>query len=174
MERSTTFTMSEHDLLVAGRRYVYFSLTERRTMIRLGLLWLAALVVSVGLFMFLRPGRYELLEILPIAVLIATLGAFIVPVLVPLITLPIVTKRRYKQDAMIRRPLTMSWTETHFRAETEGVTNNLPWVDYVKWCEDKDQFLFFLSDYNYQILPKRVLSGAQIADIGAVVQAARG
>lgn len=173
MDRSTTFTMSERDLLVAGRRSVYFSLTDRRTMGRLVLLWLTALALSIVLFMALRPGRYELLDIVPIAALIATLAAFIVPVLVPLITLPIVTKRRYQQDAMIRRPLTMSWTDTHFRAETEGVTNNLPWVDYVKWCEDKDQFLFFLSDYNYQILPKRVLSGAQIEDVRSAVQTAR-
>jgi hypothetical protein len=173
MDRSTTFTMSERDLLMAGRRAVYFNLTDRRTMIRLGLLWLAALLASVVMFMVLRPGRYELLNIVPIAALIATLGAIVVPVLIPLLTLPIAIRRRYKQDAVIRRPLTMSWTETHFRAETEGVSNNLPWQDYVRWCEGSHQFLFFLSDYNYQILPKRVLSAEQIADIRGVVQAAR-
>ncbi|UYO00087.1 MAG: YcxB family protein [Devosia sp.] len=173
MDRSTTFTMSKDDLMSAGRRAVFFSLSQRRTMIRLGLLWLAALIIVIGIFMLARPGRYDLLGILPIALLIATTAAVVAPTVLPLISLPMVIRRRFAQDATLRRPLTMSWTDTHFRAETEGLSNNLPWADYVKWAEGKEQFLFFLSDYNYQILPKRVLTEAQVTDIRAVIQAAR-
>lgn len=174
MDRSTTFTLSERDMLNAGRRYVFFSMTERRTVIRLGLVWLVGLAVGVAVFMVLGGGRYDFWRAMFPALMFATIGVILVPLAVPLITLPFVVKRRFRQDAMLRRPLFISWSDTHYRVETEGVTNNLLWADYSKWCEDKSQFLFFLSDYNYQILPKRVLSMEQIADLRAAVIAARG
>lgn len=173
MNRETSFTLAERDLLVAGRRYVFSSLSERRTLVRLILVWIGAVLACLAMFHFLGTGRMELSTSVGIAMVIATLGAFVVPAAVPLLTLPIVTKRRFKQDAMLRKPLTVRWSETHYRVETDDTTNNLLWTDYAKWREDEKQFLFFLSDYNYQILPKRALTPEQVADIRAVVTAAR-
>lgn len=173
MDRATTLTLTEQDLRLAGRRHVFSSLTQRQTMIRLGIIWLGAFVVSIGMFLVLGTGKFAFWQASALALAVATIGAIGVPILMPLLALPMAIKRRFRQDAMLRQPLTVTWTDSHYRVETESTTNNLPWRDYARWCEDEAQFLFFLSDYTYQVLPKRVLTPEQVADIRAVVTTAR-
>ena len=89
----------------------------------------------------------------------------------PLALSPLVIRRRFKQDKLVRKPVSAGWDEEAYEAEQPGVHNRIAWRDYMKIREDRHLFLFFISDYSYQILPKRALTQEQIADLQRVLAA---
>lgn len=172
MNRKTTFTLDELDLRRAVRLHAFSAFREKRTLIRMALLWLIAMAAFIAFFSAAGMPWPELRgNLLPVAlVIVATILGFGLGL--PLALSPLVIRRRFKQDKLVRKPVSAGWDEEAYEAEQPGVHNRIPWSDYMKIREDQHLFLFFMSDYNYQILPKRVLTSEQIADLQRVLAAA--
>ena len=111
-----------------------------------------------------RTVRALLALIIAATILVFSLG-------IPLALGPLVIRRRFKQDKLVRKPVSASWDEETYDAEQPGARNHIPWRDYMRIREDKHLFLFFISDYSYQILPKRALTAEQIADLQQILSA---
>lgn len=169
MDRTATFTLTELDLRRSSRLQVLGSIGETRTIIRLVVVWVvgivgyAAVMSAVGVPW---PRVRGSLPTLALALVGAILG---VTVVLPLLLGPLVIRRRFRQEKQLTKPVSVRWDEEVYEAEQPGIQNRIPWADYAKRREDRHLFLFFMSDYNYQILPKRVLSEAQIADIRRIL-----
>lgn len=169
MNRRTTFTLDELDLRRAVRLHAFSGIREKQTIIRLAVLWTIAMAAFVGFFSAagtpwptLRGHLWPLALVITATILGTSLG-------IPLAFSPLMIRRRFKQDKLVRKPVSASWDEEAYEAEQPGVHNRIPWGDYMKIREDQHLFLFFLSDYNYQILPKRVLTPEQVADLQRVL-----
>lgn len=170
MSRKTTFTLSEADLRQGVRLHVFSALRETRTIIRLSTLWVVA-TAALTAFNASSASWSGLLHGLPISALIVTAAIFGVAVGVPLALSPFAIHRRFQQDKLVRQPVSVSWDEEAYEAEQPGVHNRISWRDYAKWREDRHLFVFFMSDYNYQILPKHALTAEQIADLRRTLSA---
>lgn len=171
MNRKATFTLDELDLRRAVRLHAFSGIREKRTIIRLALLWFIAMAAFIGFFSAAGMPWPELRgNLLPFAlIIIATILLFSLGI--PLALGPLVIRRRFKQDKLVRKPVSASWDEEAYEAEQPGARNHIPWRDYMKTREDRHLFLFFISDYSYQILPKRALTAEQIADLQRVLAA---
>ena len=171
MNRRTTFTLDELDLRRAVRLHAFSGFREKKTLVRMAVLWAIAMAAFVGFFCVAGMPWPELRgNLLPFALIIlATILSFSLGI--PLAVSPLVIRRRFKQDKLVRKPVSASWDEEAYEAEQPGARNHIPWRDYMNIREDRHLFLFFLSDYNYQILPKRALTSEQIADLQRVLAA---
>ncbi len=171
MNRRTTFTLDELDLRRAVRLHAFSAFREKKTLVRMAVLWAIAMAVVVGFFLaagtpwpVLRGHLWPLALVITATILGTSLG-------IPLALSPLVIRRRFRQEKLIRQPVSAGWDEEAYEAEQPGVHNRIPWGDYMKIREDQHLFLFFMSDYNYQILPKRALTAGQIADLQRVLAA---
>ncbi len=175
MNRKATFTLSERDLRRAGRLHVFSAMRDPRTITRVSLLWIVAMALLVGFLHLIGTPWPELRGNLPLFALIMaapTFGvAFVFPLALGSILGPIVIRRRFRQDKLLRQAATASWDEDAYEVEQPGIYNRIPWGDYSKWREDRHLFMFFRSDYSYQVLPKRALTEEQIEDIRRVLPA---
>jgi hypothetical protein len=170
-DRKATFTLDELDLRRAVRLHAFSGMREKQTNIRLIVLWFIGMAAFVGFFSAAGMPWPELRgNLLPIAlVMVATILVFSLGI--PLALGPLVIRRRFKQDKLVRKPVSASWDEEAYEAEQPSARNHIPWRDYMKIREDKHLFLFFISDYSYQILPKRALTTEQITDLQRVLAA---
>lgn len=171
MNRKTTFTLDELDLRRAVRLHAFSGIREKRTIIRLAVLGASARAAFIGFFSAAGMPWPELRGNLPAFALIITAAILGTGLGIPLALSPLVIRRRFKQEKLIRLPVSAGWDEEAYEAEQPGVHNRFTWRDYMKIREDQHLFLFFLSDYNYQILPKRVLNQEQIEDLQRVLAA---
>lgn len=171
MNRKATFTLDELDLRRAVRLHAFSGICEKRTIIRLALLWFIAMAAFIGFFSAAgMPGPELRGNLLPFALIIVAI-ILVFSLGIPLALGPLVIHRRFKQDKLVRKPVSASWDEEAYEAEQPGARNHIPWRDYMKTREDQHLFLFFISDYSYQILPKRALTAEQIADLQRVLAA---
>ncbi|KLJ00371.1 YcxB family protein [Luteimonas sp. FCS-9] len=171
MDRSTTFTLDERDHRRGARVHLLRAMRDRRTRLRLTLLWLAATLVATA-FLVLRDVPWpEVLGHLPwlaLGVAAAVLGfAFGLP----LVLTPLVVRQRFRREALLREPVVAQWDEAAYRARQGGVESQVAWRTYVACQESRDLFVFFLSDYNFQLVPKRALDAAQVDDLRTLMAA---
>ncbi|NLR97145.1 YcxB family protein [Rhizobium sp. P38BS-XIX] len=123
------------------------------------------MVALAGFFHMIGMPWSELLENLPLFTLIMFIATFGVAFVIPLVLGPIIIRHRFRQDTLLRQTATVSWDEDAYEVEQPGIYNRIAWGDYSKWREGRHLFMFCRSDYSYQMLPKRVLTQEQIADI---------
>ena len=171
MDRTATFTLTELDLRRSARLHVFSSIRETRTIIRLGILWAVVMAGYVAFFSAVGMPWPELRDSLPVFALLLAATILGVSVGLPLLLNPPIIRHRFKQEKLLTKPVSVRWDEEVYEAEQPGVHNRIPWTDYMKRREDQHLFVFFVSDYNYQLLPKRVLSEAQIADLQRILAA---
>jgi hypothetical protein len=171
MNRRTTFTLDELDLRRAVRLHAFGGFREKKTLVRMAVLWAIAMAAFIGFFSAAGMPWPELRGHLWLFALVITATILGTSLGIPLALSPLVIRRRFKQDKLVRKPVSAGWDEEAYEAEQPGVHNRIPWGDYMKIREDRHLFLFFMSDYNYQILPKRALTSGQIADLQRVLAA---
>lgn len=171
MNRTATFTLEPLDLRRAVRLHAFSAIREARTIIRLLVIWVITVAAFVGFFHASGMPWPELRDSLPPFALLAAAVILGVDLGFPLVFSPSLIRRRFAQDKLLRQPVTATWDAEIYEAEQPGAHNRIPWPDYVKWREDRHLFLFFVSDFNYQILPKRALNQEQIEDLQRTLSA---
>lgn len=169
MNRKAVVTLNELDLRRAGRLHVWSSIRDPRVVIRIALLWagaMVALVVFLGLAGMPWPELHAALPVFALVMAGVTFGfAFVFPLLIG----PLVIHRRFRQDKLLRQAAEVSWNEDTYEVIQPGAHNRFAWTDYSKWRDGRHTFMFFRSDYTYQVLPKRVLTQEQIDDISRIL-----
>lgn len=171
MNRAATFTLDETDLRRANRLNLFGALRDPKTLRGLALLWGVSLLPLAGYHLGAFDASAKLREAMLIFALLATAAILAVYLAVPLLLGPVVIRRRFREEKLLREPVSINWDAEAYEASQPGVHNRIPWGDYLKWREDRHLFVFYLSSYNFQVVPKRVLSDAQIADIRQMLPA---
>ena len=71
------------------------------------------------------------------------------------IWVPRKVRRTYAQRKDLHHDISMVVTNSGIASQTERGNSTKPWSDYLKWKEDKNIFLLYLSDQMFQMVPKR-------------------
>ncbi|MFC3692896.1 YcxB family protein [Chenggangzhangella methanolivorans] len=171
MNRTTTFTLAERDLRRALRLHMLAMLRQPRKLFALVAIWLVATAAIAGAYHLGGTPWPELRDSLPKLAALAAVGLLVLDVAVPLLLGARVISKRFQQDKLLVQPITASWDEEAYEAVQPSMRNRIAWRDYAMLREDRHAFVFFLSDYQYQVLPKRALSDEQVADIRGIVSA---
>ncbi len=167
---STVFQMTEQDLLAAWR-------LQRRHIVAVTIMNFAPLAglclyVALSWRNFADYGWYAITfnPSLPLAALfLALVNLWLVK-----IKLPGNAKRVLKQQKGLAGEITATWDAEGMTMAGSSGHSRLAWGDYIRWLEDDANFVLFHSDNVINPLPKRVLSGEQIAEIRGSLTAALG
>ncbi|UNK41586.1 YcxB family protein [Luteimonas sp. S4-F44] len=165
MDRNTIFTLDERDHRRGARVHLLRAMRDRRTRLRLMLLWLVATLVVSGIALILGTPWSELAGDLPWIALVAAATILGFAFGLPLLLAPLLVRQRFRREPLLREPVIAHWDEAAYRARQGGVESRVAWGTYVAWQESPDLFVLFLSDYNFQLLPKRALDAAQVDDL---------
>ncbi|WP_020180718.1 YcxB family protein [Methylopila sp. M107] len=169
MQRTATFTPQEADFVAANRLHLASSFRTPRLLVRFALLWLFCVAVFAAIVAPFTPWREAQAAILVFSAF-AAVGVFAVPFAITFCLGPYAVRRRFRQEKQLSDPIEVQWSEEAYEAVTPRITNRIPWSDYVRTAENDRLFMMFLSDATFQLLPKRVLSEAQIADIRTILR----
>ena len=72
-----------------------------------------------------------------------------------LVTIPPKAKRVFRQQQALQRPYELTWNDGAVSVVGSTGTSTTPWTDFHKARELNDQFLLFLSDAAFLMVPKR-------------------
>lgn len=163
--RTVTIRFAPEDIAEASRLNIRRHLSSAKTVRRLATVWVA---FSLLLWLFLwlvaqgDPGRSLLIAIAAITALIFIM---LTPLLSAYVLAPWLARRQLRQQPALGRSQSFRWNPDGFRLTGDTGETRLPWRELVRVHEDRDLFLFYLSDMIYHALPKRFLSPAQAASV---------
>lgn len=131
----------------------------------ISLLLIFSLIYGAGLYYFIDyRGSLE-----PFAVMRAMIIAFfsfsLAFIVMVVVNYHIFTRKILKQQKSLFREAQFQWDEigTHFKSEI-GETH-LKWDEFIKLNQNKNMILLYISDYLFFILPKRLMTDDQAAQI---------
>jgi hypothetical protein len=73
-------------------------------------------------------------------------------------------RRVFRQNKALHRPYEVVWSAAGVTLISENGKSTVPWTDFHKSLELEDQFLLFLSDVNFFIIPKRTFSNSPLVE----------
>ena len=173
MDRTATFTLNEQDMRQANGLHRWITLRQKRTIISLLLSWLVFVAIFAGYHAVSGMNTSSLIITTAVFAIAAIPAMAIANATIPLAISWYNIRQRFRHDKQLSRPASISWDKDAYEVEQPGIKNHILWKDYMRLSENAKLFVFFLSDYQYQILPKRVLSPEQIADLQQTIAAAR-
>lgn len=83
----------------------------------------------------------------------------------------IFARKAYAAQKTLQHPMTVSWSAEGFRSIAQQGDWNIAWGDYLKWAEDDKVILLYQGPRLFNMLPKRILTTAQVDDIRQYVGA---
>ena len=75
--------------------------------------------------------------------------------------------RAFRQNKTSHHPYTYCWTDEGIGWESGAATARVAWRDLYRWGEGRSAFLFAVSERGIHVVPCRVLSDDQAADLRA-------
>jgi hypothetical protein len=157
--RSITFQLEPDDYVAANR--LHTRMIWRRP---LSLASFAFLIVAYAAFLYIS---WRAPPDTPMVIFISFVVscAIVFPPLSYLLYLPYKTRKVFREQKNLHYPMTMSWSEAGFKVENQQGSAVTPWQDFFKWGEDSGILLLYHSSRLFYMLPKRVLSEAQLTDM---------
>ena len=73
-------------------------------------------------------------------------------------------KEVFRQQHGLRKPHELLWDERGVTIAAEDSRSSVPWADFHKYRELDDQFVLFLSDAMFFMVPKRAFPDGSLAD----------
>jgi hypothetical protein len=158
MNRSVSLSLTADDCAAANKLQVIDSCRSPRFLVALALP--LALLASALVF-------YRNSGVLPLVYAFAGAYVAIVALLVVnyFLVAPISARRSYRKHKALHYQYTYSWSETGLMLVHPRGESRMVWSDYLKWRENEQVFLFYHGPRIFNILPKRVLTPEQIADV---------
>ena len=94
---------------------------------------------------------------------------YIFPVLLLLVIFPLYRyvflpnriKKLFTQQKELSLPFEIEFTETGMSSSNEVGNSNRPWINFIKWKENKDLFMLYHSDVMFNMIPKRCFTDPQ-------------
>ncbi|MFK3781404.1 YcxB family protein [Agrobacterium sp. NPDC089420] len=165
MNRSVTFTLTADDYIAANKLFILKYSTSRGPLV----CWLMVVFVLLGsLFMLaLRfpDAPFMALFYICVAVVIT------IPLYQYFFGAAVFARKAYADQKSLQHPMTVAWSDEGFRSTSQQGDWNIPWSDYLKWTEDSKVILLYQGARVFNMLPKRVLTPAQIDDFRQLVAA---
>ena len=151
------FICTEADFLDAQRLHHTLSLRGRRFMIRTGTM---VAVLAVAITIASGNAGIEAFEYVLICAAIY-LGLITILILVArLVILPRSSRRQLSQLKEFGRPLKVAVSSPHIVLTSKNGISEVPTEDFLKWAENGKSILLYYADRHFNIVPKRVISGA--------------
>jgi hypothetical protein len=124
------------------------------------------LAVGVAAIAMLLPGGSRFGIALPVLawLLIALAGILAV---VHYWVLPRQARRMYSQAKLLKEEVTFAWDDEGYSVTGESSRTRLSWTDLYAWSENENLVLLHQSEMGFNLLPKSVISDAQLNDIRA-------
>lgn len=164
MSGHTAFTVTEEDVVEAAR-HVAARRLRSRPFLPIFVAMLAA-VLALVLIADFGQGRWVTLIAffiaLPLALIIANR-----------LIVPWQAKRHFRQAAALRGETRVEWDDENLRFEGIHGGSRFAWIDFHGWAETAGLVLLYQSELFYNLVPKRVLTADQLADIRNCLETAK-
>jgi len=165
MNRSVTFTLIADDYVAANKLFILKYSTSGWPLV-CWLMFVALLLGSLFMLALQFPGApFMTLFYICVAIVIA------IPLYQYFFGAAVFARKAYASQKTLQHPMTVVWSEEGFRSMAHQGDWNVPWNDYLKWTEDSKVILLYQGARVFNMLPKRVLSPAQIDDFRQFVAA---
>jgi len=145
MSKSFTVTITEENYIRAGKMQLVP--THKQLINGKFVAFLIVLAGILGPIVFLRQGSMSMIPFGPPCLLAGIL-------IFPSIVLPTRLKRLYSQQRELHQPLTVEIGEEGIRGSNQLASTTRAWADFVKWIENDEFILLYLSDLQSLIVPK--------------------
>jgi hypothetical protein len=83
--------------------------------------------------------------------------------------LPIKSRRLYASHKLLHSPIAYSWDFDHLVAKSEYGNSSIPWSKFLKFKENEETFLLYVSKSQFFCLPKRAFPSGGLRDEFATV-----
>ncbi|MDH7794659.1 MULTISPECIES: YcxB family protein [unclassified Beijerinckia] len=157
--RSVTFQLEAADYVTANKLHV-------RKQYRKPLLLVFSICVTLAYLVFIVMSWHRAPPA-PLAVIVH--GAFWGGILWSLVSyfflVPRQTRKAFQEQKGFQYPLTLTWSDDGIEVQNQQGRAAFPWTDLFRWAEDQRIILFYHSSRLFQMLPRRVLSDAQVDDL---------
>jgi YcxB-like protein len=77
---------------------------------------------------------------------------------------PVRWRRLYASHKLLQGTATYSWDEDRFMAKGEYGSSSIPWSKFLKFKENQNMFLLYVSRLQFFLIPKRVFSSESARD----------
>ncbi len=167
VERMVRFHMEPGDLYHAQKLNFRILLFSRSFLIMLVRVWLLSMLAYGGL-LYVQSGWGEVFSVL------SWFGPLFLVVLwcTPWAVMAFLGWRTARRTTRGPQPdpivITVAWDDTIISWNSTAGEAKTKWADFVKAGQDENFILLFESDALYRIIPKRVLSAAQLADLNTL------
>jgi hypothetical protein len=159
MNRSVSLTLTADDYVAANRLHFLNCYRKRSAVAVFVLLVLAYLVWTAVAHLY----QWGATGWLAMNACFAAVPACVIASY--FLSVPISTRKSYRNHKALHRPYTFSWSETGLAVTSASGEWNVAWSDYLKWDENARVFILYQAPRLFNILPKRALTEEQIVDI---------
>ncbi|TCR70236.1 YcxB-like protein [Bosea sp. BK604] len=160
MNRAVTITLVEADYVAANRLHLLNQYKGRGPVAVLCVLIASYILVLAASFAELA--LPEMLNLLIPALLLWLLGA---RWLNYLWFVPRATRRLFRQQKTLHRPMSYSWSQAGLKVSSENGEWLFAWADYLELAENGTIMLVYEGPRLFQMLPKRFFTSEQLADL---------
>lgn len=166
MQHSVTFNLRDSEYVGALR----LNLIERYKRRRSKMIWLGlVLVYGAILASMLYTGP---LVAPPDYIHLVFLVGIMMPLVLYFFVLPISGRKVFQRSRLLHGAITYEWSTENFIAKTDDTALTVAWKTHTHIVESDALLLLYRGRDVFQIIPKRILSAEQIADIKQRVIAA--
>ncbi|MDR6869679.1 hypothetical protein J2Y55_000672 [Bosea sp. BE125] len=160
MNRSVSFTLTADDYVAANKLHVLNFYRDRFR--------LAVIAAGVLLYVLFIVSDYASGWSFGTFAGIVHLFAFfllLMPFLSYFLFAPDIARKTFRKQKSLQQPLTWSWSEAGLKVTSDGGEWLTPWDHYLKRAENAEIFLFYQAPRLFQMVPKRVLTPEQLAEL---------
>jgi hypothetical protein len=140
MSTSATYTVTEQDTVEALRLHWRTTRPILFLQVVIGF-WVIALVFI---------GPTEIIRFLAIACVVMF-------ILIRLILGPLIQRRTYRKYKLLQEPVTLNFDDDGVKLSTDSYYINLKWDKFIRWKDDDNYILLYISPRQYYVIPKRIM-----------------
>ncbi|MBF0434374.1 MAG: YcxB family protein [Magnetococcales bacterium] len=85
-------------------------------------------------------------------------GGLLAKIVMRYLYIPVKSKRIFQQHKIIQLPFSLTWNGDELISESKQGLIRILWSDIVKWKDNDQIILIYVSDINFVVIPKRIFS----------------
>ena len=169
-DRTITMEIEAQDIATAQRLYFWSTIRTPAMLFRIVVLWLV--LCGLAAMMTKNDPQTWWRDVMIFAAImpVAMIGF---PTLMIYLFGSSAARRTLREQKTLHGPLTVCWDERGFMATNAFGQMHMTWPDLFATAENGRMFLLFESSRLFRMVPKRVLTRQQIADLHACIAAGR-
>ena len=170
MAGEVTYKVAERDYVAANRDWFRRAIVKRKALIRHAVTVLAVFMLGVSISRgsestFAMRNLYIGLAMGCIAIC-----AVLLLYAINYALLPRRAGRLFRQQTAFQKPLKFSWSDEGMVQDSAHGTGTYAWRDLHRWTAGRENFMPYVNDQLYFIVPRRALNEEQAADLLATLE----